>query len=486
MALLCLVVNKVSAYEVTLNQSSSKSFSGENGGVTFSITNIGDWKAAANSGLGKNRHCAGYEFKAMSELTWQVPGGASINITEVAISGTATGGATFLAESSIYAKTSVNDKETSKSTYGTNIVTINLGDNYLAKIGNSGKVIIRGENTYYINSLTIKYDLILPGEPLALENLGFENGNFSNWSKAANDEFSIISTEALSGKEGTYFGDLWWWDNSVNCTRTETVPNGKYQVSALGHSDADNNIVLFANDEEVKIEDTNTYSVVVDVTNNTLKFGVKGDHKHANWFAIDDFKVNYLGTGNTEANLKVTQGKYGTFCAPFDVTIPSGIKAYTVSSLDGATLNLSEVTTTIPATTPVVVEGVDNDYDGNFYGPGPDAPTCDGGNLVGILKAGTKVPAGSYLLQTKDGKQGFYKRTAEANGTANRCYLKADAEAKVLSFVQEETSIESVSDFMPEAIQTIYNGNGVKVNNLQKGLNIVKMMNGQVKKIMVK
>lgn len=187
-----------------------------------------------------------------------------------------------------------------------------------------------------------------------------------------------------------------------------------------------------------------------------------------------------------EVNMSVSAGKYGTFCAPFEVTIPSGIKAYTVQSLDGAHLNLSEVTTTtIPATTPVIVEGGDNGYDGNFYGPGPDAETCGTGILVGLLKD-VEIPAGSYVLQTQSGKQAFYKVESAALGVVNRCYLKADAKAKVLNFNAEETAIEDLSDFMSGNVQSIYSANGAKVNSLQKGMNIVKMMNGQIKKIMVK
>lgn len=334
-----------------------------------------------------------------------------------------------------------------------------------------------------------------------LNNSGFEyvddwDYGWSGTSYKRNDgnELTMEAYQKQSGNSSFdgNFAQMWrtGGDRTLdagNCFQTIKLAPGKYKLTAnLAQTDIDMWLYESFDNKEVKVGNQSVYEIEFVVNSYTeVTIGVKHNSKkdrNDKWVACDDFKLYY---SNDAANLKVAQGKYGTFCAPFEVTIPSGIKAYTVPSLDGAHLNLSEVTTTITANTPVIVEGADNGYDGNFYGPGTDAETCGTGNLVGLLKD-VEIPASSYVLQTQSGKQAFYKVESAAYGVVNRCYLKADAKAKVLNFNAEETAIEDLSDFMSGNVQSIYSANGAKVNSLQKGMNIVKMMNGQIKKIMVK
>lgn len=335
-----------------------------------------------------------------------------------------------------------------------------------------------------------------------LENTGFEcpidwDYGWSGTTDDSNDGDKNVMTAYQKQSNNDYFSgnfaQMWrtGGDRTLdagNCYQTIKLAPGKYKLTAnLAQTNIDMWLYESFDNKEVKVGNNGVYEIEFVVNSYTeVTVGVKHNSKkdkNDKWVACDDFKLYY--SNDYEANLKVSQDKYGTFCAPFEVTIPSGIKAYTVPSLEGAHLNLSEVTTTIPANTPVIVEGADNGYDGNFYGPGTDAETCGTGNLVGLLKD-VEIPAGSYVLQTQSGKQAFYKVESAAYGVVNRCYLKADAKAKVLNFNAEETAIEDLSDFMSGNVQSIYSANGAKVNSLQKGMNIVKMMNGQIKKIMVK
>ena len=86
-------------------------------------------------------------------------------------------------------------------------------------------------------------------------------------------------------------------------------------------------------------------------------------------------------------------------------------------------------------------------------------------------------------------KVGFYVVGESAKPTvkAYRCYLTAPAsEIKAFFFFDDDdvTGINGV-DAENIEIEAIYTINGTKVNSLQKGLNIVKMSNGKVKKVMV-
>ena len=62
-------------------------------------------------------------------------------------------------------------------------------------------------------------------------------------------------------------------------------------------------------------------------------------------------------------SVDVTIGAAGasTLCAPAALTIPSGVKAYTLE-YDGSALQAHEVTTTIPANTPVLLNAAAGNY----------------------------------------------------------------------------------------------------------------------------
>lgn len=188
-----------------------------------------------------------------------------------------------------------------------------------------------------------------------------------------------------------------------------------------------------------------------------------------------------------KVNMSVSAGKYGTFCAPFAFG-KHGVKAYTVSSVTNTVLELAEVSgDNIPANTPVVIynEG-GSDVNENEWGVPATENTCESGLLVGLLKA-VEVPANSYILTTLEGGQKFYKLNTASTGKANRCYLKEGnySSAKILSFCEEDATGISAIDALNSGAD-IYSVNGVKTNSLQKGMNIVKMANGSVKKIYVK
>lgn len=185
--------------------------------------------------------------------------------------------------------------------------------------------------------------------------------------------------------------------------------------------------------------------------------------------------------------------KYGTFMAPFDVTIPSGVTASKitgVSDADNSVLLFENLSGTIPANTPVVLYS-ESDVDQNFTDLDlSTADTYKNGLLVGTHKS-MPAPEGSYVLQNNDGRVAFYlvNETIPTVG-ANRCYLERPAisnEVKAFWFDEEDaTAIESVEALTSGQVEAIYTINGVKVDSLQKGMNIVKLVNGKVQKIYVK
>ena len=168
------------------------------------------------------------------------------------------------------------------------------------------------------------------------------------------------------------------------------------------------------------------------------------------------------------ANMTVTEAGYATFVAPFEVAVPTGVKAYTVEGVEGETLTLAPVST-IAANTPVVLEGalkptllVGKTVEG----------TPEAGLLTGVYEE-TEAPVGSYVLQNLEAGVGFYKVAEGQQPTVgiNRAYLTTESSVKAFSLA-DATAIKSLEALIAGKAQ-IYDMNGRQINKLQKGINIV-------------
>lgn len=178
--------------------------------------------------------------------------------------------------------------------------------------------------------------------------------------------------------------------------------------------------------------------------------------------------------GYEYATLNVTDAGYATFCAPFEVMAPEGIKAYTCSSInENSELVLVEVNNTIPANTPVILAG--SVGSGEYFGEGEQPSNglvC--GLLTGVYVE-TPAPEGSYVLQQKEEKVAFYKvASSDVMVGANRAYLSMpSSNAKAFTFKPgSATSIKALNSLMNGKAE-IYDLNGRKRISLQKGVNIV-------------
>ena len=186
-------------------------------------------------------------------------------------------------------------------------------------------------------------------------------------------------------------------------------------------------------------------------------------------------------TNATSVQIAISAAGYATTYLPFAVTIPSGVKAYAVSSISGGLLNLTEIETTIPEGTPVILEGAANTYTFDITTGG----SYTGDNQLTGTYLQMAAPNGSYILQKHDEKVGFYRvdtSSATPNIPANRAYLP-DGSAGVKAFFFGEDDADAIkSVFDGVAHGDIYDLNGRKVSRMQKGG--VYVVNG--KKVIVK
>lgn len=310
-----------------------------------------------------------------------------------------------------------------------------------------------------------------------------DQGNYGIKYKASNANYAQAFIFEPTGEKNTY-------------TLSQYDADGAKRYLALGSA-------YTGNDEQIR---------TITDAEKAAKFEIVPMDAEGNW-QIKNVAANKLigSTGNDDlytsgnnyrmvlaeavkatATLKVSDSKYATFVAPFAVAIPSGVKAYTTSSLeDNSELVLNEITGTIPANTPVILSAENTPVNETVSGWG--LATTDeytSGLLTGVYSEVT-APNGSYVLQNQTGRVAFFvvdTEKASPKVTANHAYLTAptSAAAKILKFPSDKaTSIAEVANPMSN-VKAIYSVSGAKVNTLQKGLNIVKYNNGQMKKVYIK
>ena len=191
-----------------------------------------------------------------------------------------------------------------------------------------------------------------------------------------------------------------------------------------------------------------------------------------------------------EATLAVTAAKYGTFIAPFAVTLPNGVSAYTVED-NGSQLTMTEVqNSTVPANTPVVVsseEVVSEVVTGRNVATGNSYQV---GSLIGTY-VDIDAPNGSYILQNQNGKVGFYRvdtSVAQPKVRANRAYLSSGSNARSSFLFEDSEVIDGINAVkaLTEGEALIYDMNGVQQPRLKKGMNIIRTKDGRTQKVMVK
>ena len=202
-------------------------------------------------------------------------------------------------------------------------------------------------------------------------------------------------------------------------------------------------------------------------------------------FVLDNITVGRESLMRTLAKLpkaaiiNVEQASYSTFCAPFDVAIPKGLAAYTITidTID-AIVKLTALKEVIPTNTPTVL------YAEEGYGPyyvcgetEAQEQTCSDGNLTGVLSA--QIESNGYVLQKKeDGTVGFHKLEHPTAITKNSCFIPADRVPKeiellLLKIQEDNTGISQMhTGQIGNSIQA-FNIAGQPISNDTKGVVII-------------
>lgn len=188
---------------------------------------------------------------------------------------------------------------------------------------------------------------------------------------------------------------------------------------------------------------------------------------------------------------------FGTLCLPFSIDpsaqgIPTGMTFYSVSGISDNKLNLTEITTTIEAGTPVIFHF--NDPTSSFtiesdHATVSTAAAKEANNLVGTY-AKTDITTGLsdiYFLNS----DAFHQASTSLTVPAYRAYIHLTSQGSgnkpAVLYINidggETEGIEAVQ--MDNEMESIYDMQGRKQNGLRQGMNIIKMSNGKTIKVYV-
>ena len=177
----------------------------------------------------------------------------------------------------------------------------------------------------------------------------------------------------------------------------------------------------------------------------------------------------------------ITAAEWATLVPSAKVSVPAGVKAYTVTAANSttATLSAEDAITVIPADEPVLINGAEGTY---YFPKTADAASDVTGNL---LQTGAVASAdgSQYILANGGSGVGFYKATAGTAIAAGKAYLVSPSDAPFFLFNlgSETTGINVVKGEGFTVNGEVYDLQGRKVAKPTKGLYIV---NG--KKVMIK
>ncbi len=204
------------------------------------------------------------------------------------------------------------------------------------------------------------------------------------------------------------------------------------------------------------------------------------------------FRAPFEFKATSASMTKTISNQFATLVLPYEATVPTGCEAYTLTGVENDVVTGTKVDA-ISANTPVLLANAGK-YDFNAQNVAVVATPTDPkeGLLTGVYSA-TQAPTNSYVLQTQEGEQAFYHATAGNEPTMNpfTAYLtyaaSNNANKLIFDLDGEVTSVENVEAVTSAAtVVEIYDLSGRQVSAPVKGINLMKMSDGTVKKVIVK
>lgn len=323
-----------------------------------------------------------------------------------------------------------------------------------------------------------------------------ENEGWSNVHK-----FACVNTDDFGAIDKQRPGDL---GSAISAAQEFTIYNDEGEdVTFYAMVDAGGKVHSYCNKQKLMLlngpiiggepDSDLKISEYFTIADNSVKLKITGNQ---NYYWPDDkasnldYSVTTFGVGKATLDLNtfkftiennifdtpltVTSAGASTLVLPYEATIPEGVKAYTLTNTEGeATAIATELTGSIPANTPVLINAVAGTY--NFHGT--VITYQKGEQTVGALtsvRACKYVPVGSYVLQNHNGQVGFYKVVKEKSVMigANRAYLTPSVAMAAAKINIEYPTVTGITSIKTTSIENdvMYNLAGQKVGNDYRGI----------------
>ena len=379
----------------------------------------------------------------------------------------------------------------------------------------------------------------------AITNPSFETGNYTGWSTTVAWDTGVKPQEngtyTIAGTDGRYLFNTWndaadADKSGVNAPITQTItgiPNGTYELTAMVATDAGKSVMLKGNGKSTTIAaSANGASsgvfpqVTCEVTDGSLAIEVVGVNNC--WYKCDDFHLTLvqpseLVLNETDAviadiqdvtypkvklNRIIKAGVWNTFVVPFDIPASSlvgwEVKELISSSRDGETVNLvfDNAPDGIKAGVPYMVRNVNLKEELNSFSlenvvVNTSFDNCETEHVefVGTYTDGY-VPEGGCFISNNVFYQATQPNTNRLKGF--RAYLRIlDPEVRSISYRMTEEDDEDDNDDEDDGTSVdpstaevtsvaIYNAAGVRLETMQKGLNIILMSDGTTVKVVIR
>ena len=183
---------------------------------------------------------------------------------------------------------------------------------------------------------------------------------------------------------------------------------------------------------------------------------------------------------NSYYELSVPASQWTTVYLPFAFEIPEGMEVYTPDFFQSPLLHITKMEKT-EANMPYLVKASEGYYDLSGYA----RDTIDGqinGLLVGTHSQ-IAAPANTYVLE--DGSQGvgFY-RAGSYVVPAHNAYMQVETTDEYI-LTGNFDGLDAIKMNESNSIEAVYNLGGQKINGSQKGISIVRMSDGTIKKVVI-
>lgn len=313
------------------------------------------------------------------------------------------------------------------------------------------------------------------------------DGTVTGWTPAANAVNKNLSSNQNSVDfTGNYMEN--WTNSALNGNIYQTVknlPNGKYFLKMVTKTDASNENLSKdyvyiksgeAQSEGAVLRNDNpsiTITDPIEVKNGEVEIGlhIGSGCKWALWNAVELYAYNIDDQTRSTAT-----GKYGTVCLPYNATV-EGAKLYEAAVNDAKNeVILTEVNGNVEAGKAYIYQATADAQTFSYADEANMVKAPAAGALTGVF-AQQQATAGTYVLQTKDGEQKFFKVAEGQEPTlkAYRAYLDVEttsaAKALTISF-GNPTAVDAVKA-LTEDNAVIYDLTGKRLAKLQRGVNIV-------------